>query len=109
MLGLNVEVELDVKKAKFPVYFKNKNICVHCGANGSLMFINILGKPSKADSIEAFDHMKCSACGRVYSILWEPDDEGNMKPSAVEYNIGREFSNFVNSYARKHGQKTLDQ
>ena len=107
MLGLNMEVEIDIKKPKFPVYFKNKNICIHCGAVSSLIFVNGFGRATNKKSIDAFDHMKCTNCNRIYSILWEADENNELKPSAVEYNIGREFSNFMNSYIKEHGNKSL--
>lgn len=95
MLGLNMNVDIDVKHAIFPVYFKNKNICIHCGSNKSLIFVNAFGKKVHNNSVDTFSHLKCTNCGRTYSILWEPDDEGTMKPSAVEYNVGKEFMNFI--------------
>lgn len=107
MLGLNYDVEIDIKSPTFPVYFKNKNICIHCGAH-ALSFVNVFGRTtSNKNSIDPFEHIKCMKCGRVYSILWEPGDDGEMKPTAVEHNIQREFSNFVRSYGNNTYDKNL--
>lgn len=93
MLGLGIDVDVDVKKVKFPIYFENKNICVHCGGQGTLIFVDKFGRESNKD-IHAFDHIKCTKCGRVYSILWEPDGK-TMHPTAINPSVKAEFSNLV--------------
>ena len=62
MLGLGIDVDIDVKKVKFPIHFENKNICVHCGGQGTLIFVDKFGRESNKD-IHAFDHIKCTKCG----------------------------------------------
>lgn len=108
MLNLGLNVNIDVKKVKMPIYFEHKNQCVHCGAENSLIFIDKFGRESRAE-INAFDHIKCRKCGRIYSILWQKDgDNGKMFPSAVNPSIGRDFTNIVNNTIKYVGKKEFD-
>lgn len=110
MLDLGVDVDIDVKKVRYPIHFEKKNICVHCAAQGSLVFVDKFGNESKKE-INAFDHIKCKTCGRIYSILWQRDEDndGKMFPSAVDPSIKRQFINLVNSSSiKKKGVKELE-
>jgi ribosomal protein L37E len=108
MLNLGLDVDINIKKVKMPFHFDRKNQCVHCGAQDSLVFIDKFGRESKAE-INAFDHIKCSKCGRVYSIFWNKDEEnGKMYPSAVNPSIARDFSNIVNNTIKFIGVKEFD-
>lgn len=95
MLDLNFNISLDVKRIKQPIHFEKKNCCVHCGANGSLVFVNKFNKESDKE-IHPFNHIKCRKCGHLYSIKWQPNPDNNsMYPSAVDYSIRQEFKNIV--------------
>lgn len=95
MLNLGVTVDLDVKKVKTPLHFVGKNLCVHCGST-SLIFIDKWGRETRKE-VNAFDHIKCRSCGRVYSILWEKDENNNVVASAVSPSIIRDFKNITES------------
>ena len=110
MLGLGFDVEIDIKKVHIPFHFKQKNECVHCGAKGMLTFVDIFGRAANKE-INAFDHIKCANCGRMYSIQWEPDfskDPSKMYPSAVDPNVIKDFKNLISiSNIRQKGEKNL--
>lgn len=93
MLGLNT-ITVDIKKFRYPVYFENRNTCVHCGAEGSLAFVDRFGN-TYTKELAAFEHIKCRNCGRIYSIRWGRTSDGSMKPSAVDFSIGTQFNNFL--------------
>lgn len=95
MLGLNVDFNLDLKETHYPIIFNGKNVCIHCGAEGLLVFVDKFGRETNTE-VYAFDHIRCKKCGRRYSILWQRDDNGNMYPTADEYSIGQEFKNLIN-------------
>lgn len=108
MLNLGINVDVDIKKVELPFYFDRRNECVHCGGKNTLVFIDKFGRESRQE-IRAFDHIKCSKCGRIYSILWkqDPDNHNKMYPSAVNPSITRDFTNMINSDIRYKGNKEL--
>lgn len=96
MLNIGVKVNVDIKDVKYPVYFEGKNICAHCGAEGSLVLVDKFGNETRRE-IHPFDHIKCRACGRVFSIKWVKDPTNNkLIPCAVSPCIKQEFVNFIN-------------
>ena len=108
MLDVNVKIgpedakddtllKVDIKEYHYPVYFKRKNICVSCGAEGDLVFVNIFGKETSHD-VHPFESLKCKRCGALYSIKWDKSDEDNkLYPSAVDKSIVKDFlNNFKN-------------
>ena len=108
MLNLNINIEVDINQIKYPISFVKRNICVHCGAENSIIFVDKFGSETR-NEIHAFDHMKCRACGRNYSIKWERDENSNkMYPVPVELGLKQEFLNLV-SYPiiKKNGEKQL--
>ena len=97
MIGVNINI--DISQKQYPIYFDKKNICVHCGAEGQLTFVDKFGNETKKE-IYPFDHIKCKSCGRPYSILWQVDKESNsqrMYPCAVDPSFKQEFVNLINS------------
>ena len=99
MLNLELSAKLnltaEVKKTTYPITFDRKNVCVHCGAEGSLIFVDKFGRETNKE-IHPFDHMKCRNCGRNYSILWKRDEEtGKVYPSAVGMELKQEFLNLL--------------
>lgn len=108
MLNFRIDANLDlsVNKTEYPLYFEKRNVCIHCGAEGSLIFVDKFGHETNKE-IYPFDHIKCKNCGKAYSILWQKDDStGKMFPSAVERDIKREFLNLVNTREIKNkGEK----
>lgn len=108
MLNINMRVNVDLKTTHYPIIFEGRNVCVHCGSEGSLRFVDKFGNETNKD-IHPFDHLKCSHCGRSFSILWQTDEKsGKMFPSATEHGIGREFLNLFSQKAIKEkGEKKL--
>lgn len=94
MLGGLINVQTSVSKVTVPFYFKNKNICVRCGAEGQMVFIDKFGRETVKD-VYPFENLKCKACGGVYSIKWEKGEDGKMYPSAVDPNLKQEFINAI--------------
>ena len=105
MLGLNT-ISVEVQRIKYPVYFEHKNICIHCGAEGSLVFVDRFGREYDKE-LEVFEHIKCKRCNRIYSIRWDRDAEGVMKPSAIDFGIGTQFSNFINRKSTESSSRIL--
>ena len=95
MLGLNT-ITVDIQKIKYPVYFEHRNVCVHCGARNSLVFVDRFGNETTKETA-AFEHIKCKRCKRIYSIRWDRDECGNMRPSAVDFSIVTQFNNFLSN------------
>ena len=96
MLDFNIDVEVDVSEATTPVYFIGKNECVSCGAKDTLVFVDIFGRETGNKEVNSFDHIKCKKCTRAYSIRWSNKaDEARMIPSAVSFNIARDFHNLI--------------
>lgn len=95
MLNFKVSVGLEVKNVQYPIMFDRRNICVHCGAENNLIFVDKFGRETKQE-IHPFDHIKCKKCNRSFSILWEKDaSTGKMYPIATDPGIKREFLNLV--------------
>ena len=97
MLGLGIDVDIDVKNVHIPFHFEQRNECVHCGGKGTLAFIDIFGRTTDKE-VNAFDHIKCTNCSRVYSIEWAPNPDKDPKkiyPSAVDPSIRRDFKNLM--------------
>ena len=67
MLNIGLNIKLDIDKVQYPVYFEKHNICIHCGAEGQLIFVDKFGRETK-NEIHPFDHIKCKSCNRLYSI-----------------------------------------
>lgn len=89
-------LSINIKEYHYPVYFKNKNICVSCGAEGELAFVNIFGKEVKHE-IHPFEFLQCKRCGAKYSIKWDKSNEDQkLYPSAVDKSFIKDFvNNFV--------------
>ena len=108
MLNINLNISVDISKKSYPISFIKRNICVHCGAEGSIVFVDKFGSETR-NEIHPFDHMKCRTCGRNYSIKWERDeDTSKMYPVPVELGLKQEFLNLVSlPIIQKNGEKQL--
>ncbi len=93
MLGLNT-ITVDISKFKYPVYFEHRNTCIHCGAEGNLVFVDRFDNEYTRE-LGIFEYIKCKRCGRIYSIKWDRDREGRLKPSATDFSITAQFNNFL--------------
>ena len=105
---LNISKFVEVKHTKFPVWFEHKNVCIHCGKEGTLTFVDVRGRESTKE-VAAFDHMRCTACNRLYSMRWTPleDNPDVYRPSAVELNVKKDFMNIFNKDVIKKGEKII--
>ena len=94
MIGINIDTKINLtndKRKHYPLVF-NTNTCTACGKEGTLKiidkFVNISNK-----EIHPFDHIKCIACGAIYTIKWEQDDKDHMHPQAVDPGLKDRFFN----------------
>ena len=92
MIKPTIDFNVELKEVHYPFYFERKNICVSCGAEGCLKFINIFGKDASHE-VYPFESLKCSRCGAVYSIKWTKGQDDKLYPSAVDKSITRDFLN----------------
>lgn len=108
MLGINMNVDIDVKKVVSPIYFQHRNECTRCGAKGQLVFVDKYGNECNRE-VHALEHIRCRKCGKVFSILWErKEGTGKMMPSAIDTNIAIDFNNLLNyCNLSRNGDKKL--
>ena len=108
MLNIGINLNIDINKVQYPIYFERKNICVHCGAENKLVFIDKFGRETTKE-IYPFDHIKCLSCNRTYSIKWQRDESnGKMFPTAVDPSFKQEFINLLCSKKIKEkGERSL--
>ena len=86
-------IKIESKEYHYPFYFERKNICVSCGAEGELIFVNIFGK-EVSHEVHPFEYLKCKRCGAMYSIKWDKDQKTQkLYPSAVDKNVADDFLN----------------
>lgn len=102
MLNINVKANLDVSigsdKKEYPIYFERKNICVCCGAERSLKFVDKFGSITSKE-IYPFDHIICTNCGATYSISWKRDSKnGRYYPVPVDSSIKQDFLNIATGF-----------
>ena len=93
MLGIDTKIQ--IKETEYPIMFES-NECVHCGCKDSLVMIDKYDRIADME-VHPLDHMKCTNCGRIFSIKWVPSKEDHKKmiPVAVEPSIARQFNNFI--------------
>lgn len=109
MLNIGIDVDIDIKKVRFPIQFEKTNDCVHCGGHNTLIFVDKFGNDSSKE-IHAFDHIRCKKCNRIYSIQWKPDENNSkaMRPVPTDPGIKQEFMNLVNfKNIKENGIKEL--
>ena len=95
-IGMNIDFKVD--PIEYPIKFTKGNICVHCGKTGTLKCVDSFGRETKkGNEIYPFEHIKCEACGRVYSIEWipDPDNPGQMRPVPVNPSLKQQFLNSI--------------
>ena len=105
---LKVNVDVNLTKIEYPIYFDKQNKCVACGDIGSLTFVNVFGKECDIDQeVHAFDHIKCKSCGAIYSMKWDKDREsGKLIPTAIDPSIKNEFVNLImKNKIKENGEK----
>lgn len=108
MLGINVNLSVNVKKVSSPFYFQHRNECVRCGAKGKLVFVDKFGRECSRE-INALEHIKCKNCGKIFSILWEPKEgTDKMMPSAIDSSVSTDFINLLNyNNIKKNGENNF--
>ena len=105
MLNIKVNVEISNDKVTYPIRFEKHNICVHCGAEHCLKFVDKFGN-IKSKEIYPFYNITCTNCGTNYSILWQKDESnGKYFPTPVEQSTVRDF---LNVFQPRHQKKNRD-
>lgn len=94
MLGIGVNVDINIKETHYPITFEGVNVCVHCGGVDTLEMIDTFGRVVKAE-VHAFDHIKCNNCGASYSIRWDKGAGNSYTPVAIDPSIKQQFKNFI--------------
>lgn len=98
MFNIGMDISFKVDPIQYPIKFVKRNVCVHCGAEGTLKCVDIFGKESReGNEIYPFEHIKCSNCGRIYSIEWRNDEEnpGTLTPVPVDPSVKQQFLNAI--------------
>jgi len=96
MFNVGIDLQFNVDTIQYPIKFTKGNICIHCGAEGTLKCVDSFGRETrKGNEIYPFEHIKCTNCERIYSIEWrkDPEDPGKMRPVAVDPSIKQQFLN----------------
>lgn len=93
MMGIKVELNLD-EPIKYPIIFRGTNRCLKCGAENSLVYIDIYGHKTR-EEVHPYSHLECEKCHEWFSIKWARDDNSvGYYPSAVKYSVKRQFANY---------------
>lgn len=92
MIKLGINLDFDIQPIEYPITVVGENICLHCGSSGSLQTVNIFGKPDPS-GIRPFSHIKCTCCGRIFSIKWTQTNNGKLIPVAISPSFKNEFLN----------------
>jgi hypothetical protein len=100
MIKLGANLKFDVQPIEYPMTIVGENICLHCGASGSLQTVNIIGKPDPS-GIRPFSHIKCNNCGRIFSIKWTQTENDKMIPVPVDPSIKNEILNMFSDKTNK--------
>lgn len=101
-IGDDSILDVNIKEYHYPIYFERKNICVSCGTEGDLVFVNIFGK-EVSHEVHPFEYLKCKRCGAVYSIRWDKsENDSKLYPSAVDKSI---IKDFLNSFKDKSSKE----
>ena len=90
MLNSIIRLRDTDSKTEYPIYFKDRNLCLECGGKDCLELINVYGDKQSSD-IHAYKEIVCSKCNAKFTIKWEPDENGDMKPYAVGNETKLEF------------------
>lgn len=99
-------LNVDIKEYHYPIYFERKNICVSCGAEGELAFVNIFGK-EVSHEIHPFEYLRCKRCHAEYSIKWDrSEDDQKLYPSAVDKSLVKDFINIFKKKEDKEKEFT---
>ena len=98
-IGGMIGVDVNVKRVESPIlFFDGRNVCTHCAGENTLKFVDIFGRLRDSnEEIHAFDHIKCTKCGKIFSIEWRYDatDMAKMYPIAVDMTVEQEFQNLI--------------
>lgn len=73
-IGNMIYKSSDTKNGMIPITFTKKNICVHCGRENTLVFVDIYGRETKSE-VHPFDHIECCRCTKKYAIRWEKETD----------------------------------
>lgn len=91
MLGINTNV--DILDPYYAIIFDRKNVCCHCGKEGTLKVIDKYDKIVNQE-VYSFDHIECENCKAKYGIEWR-NKNNKYYPVAVDYSIKNRFAEFM--------------
>lgn len=94
MIKLDCDLNFSVETIEYPMKIINENVCLHCGAQGTLKTVNVFGK-SDPSGIRPFSHIKCENCKRIFSIQWTKIEDGRTIPVAISPSVKNEFLNML--------------
>ena len=83
---------------KYPIYFYDYRICIHCGSN-KVVPINKYGKVQKV-MIYPITHMMCNECKTQYFIKWIENEEGDIVPTCCGDNEKQKIIEEISSFAK---------
>jgi hypothetical protein len=84
MIDFNFNV--GIKEIHYPFYFEKRNICLDCGAEKSLTFINIFGNESNSE-VFPYYKIKCNKCRYRINDAEAPTIISIFKPYSERSNI----------------------
>ena len=91
------------KQVKYPIYYEDYRICLHCGSN-NVVPINNFGKEEKL-IIYPISYMICKSCNTRYKVNWVKNSKGEMIPTCcgedVIYSIGEYIQHLAEERRRK--------
>lgn len=90
----------------YPIRFR-KNICIHCGKEGTLLFKDKFDNTTR-NPIYTVNNLICSNCNTVYFIKWEKlETDEKMVPTCCSNLSIQEFENEIIEYSLSNKRKLL--
>ena len=80
---------------RFPVYFKHKDICIHCGAEDCITLIDIFGNNINTFNMYTVVYAVCNRCHRMYKLKWEPNENGEYEASVTDNSVALQYKDFI--------------
>jgi ribosomal protein L40E len=91
---------------RFPIYF-TKNICIHCGARGHLVYKDIRGIESKSP-IYPITKIVCKKCGTEYFPKWiNMNNDTDMIPVCTDRESIKDFEEVIEKYSLENKRKII--
>lgn len=85
---------------KYPIYFYG-NTCIHCGSNGSLTFVDRMGKETRRP-IYPICKMICKECNTEYFVKWIKNFDETLVPVCVSKDEITKFEKEIVQFAMQN-------